>query len=181
MFNALTRVSSPPAGEYDNPKEDFMADDTPVVEGEVVKDTPTPTPTSQPGSFDINAYNATLEIVRRRLSIIEKSKEELKKLKDMYNDAFLNNELFVKADKIVKEATQKRKEIAAQLAKQPAVAEVAGKLKDIKEQVKSEEVALTDDLMEYYKTAGVMEIEDADGNVREFEITIKLKPKVKVE
>lgn len=163
-------------------------DTTPtVVDAEIVTEQNATSKTSAtnqpvaPTSFDINAYNATLEIVRRRLTIIEKSREELKKLKEMYTDAFLNNELFVKADKLVKEATQKRKEIQAELSKQPAVAQVAGKLKDVKEQVKSEEVSLGDDLMEYYKTAGVMEIEDADGNVREFQITIKLKPKVKVE
>lgn len=157
-----------------------MADDTPVIDAEMVEPTKQETPV-EPQAFDINAYNATLEVVRRRLTVIEKSKEELKKLKEMHNDAFLNDELFTKADKIVKEATQKRKEIQAQLSKQPAIAELIGKMKDLKEQLKSEEESLADELMDYYRTAGVMEIEDADGNVQEFVITVRLKPKVKME
>lgn len=160
-----------------------MGDDAPqVMDAEIAEDGQNSS--TQPGqspSFDINAYNATLDVVRRRLTVIESSKTELRKLKEMYNDSFLNDELYVKADKIVKEATQKRKEIQNQLAQQPAIADIAGKLKDLKEQIKSEEVSLADELMEYYKTAGVMEIEDADGNVREFQISIKLKPKMRVE
>ena len=161
-----------------------MIDDTPqVIDAEIAENNQDATPKtpSQAQTFDINAYNATLDVVRRRLTVIESSKTELRKLKEMYNDAFLNDELYVKADKIVKEATQKRKDIQNELAKQPAIADIAGKLKDLKEQIKSEEVSLADELMEYYKTAGVMEIEDADGNVREFQISIRLKPKVRVE
>ncbi|RJR16295.1 hypothetical protein C4579_00460 [Candidatus Microgenomates bacterium] len=161
-----------------------MNDDAPaVIDAEIEENNQDATPQTpgQAQTFDINAYNATLEVVRRRLTVIENAKVELRKLKEMYNDSFLNDELFVKADKIVKEATQKRKDIQNELAKQPAIADIAGKLKDLKEQIKSEEVSLADELMEYYKTAGVMEIEDADGNVREFQISIRLKPKVRVE
>ena len=161
-----------------------MNDDAPaVIDAEIEENNQDATPQTpgQAQTFDINAYNATLEVVRRRLTVIENAKVELRKLKEMHNDAFLNDELYVKADKIVKEATQKRKDIQNELAKQPAIADIAGKLKDLKEQIKSEEVSLADELMEYYKTAGVMEIEDADGNVREFQISIRLKPKVRVE
>ncbi len=164
--------------------------DTPtVIDGEVVPENPVmnavPPATSDgatvsPAAFDINAYNATLEIVRRRLAIIEKAAEELKKYKEMHDDAFANDPTFAAADKIVKDATNKRKEIMAMLAKQPALAEVMGKVKDLKETIKSNQESLTQELMEYYRTAGVMEIEDADGNVQEFVFTIRLKPKVKV-
>lgn len=150
-----------------------------VVDAEVVpNDTAAQTP---PAAFDINAYNATLEVVRRRLTILEQSRAEYKKLKEMHDDAFLNDELYVKADKLVKEATNKRKEIQTALSKQPGIAETVGKMKELKEQIKSNEETLADELMEYYKTAGVMEIEDADGNVQEFVISIRLKPKVKME
>lgn len=162
-----------------------MDDDKQIIEeAEVVEETQStasegavpPAPTA----FDINAYNATLEVVRRRLVIIEKSKEEFKKLKEMHDDAFTNDATYNAADKIVKEATNKRKEIMTQLSKQPGVAETIGKMRDLKDQIKSNEESLADELMEYYRTAGVTEIEDENGNVQEFVISIRLKPKVKV-
>jgi hypothetical protein len=135
----------------------------------------------QPGAFDINAYNATLEIVRRRLTIIEKAKEELKQFKEMHDDALGNDPLYKKADDLVKEATQKRKDIQTELSKQPAIAEVVGKVKDLKEQMRSNQESLAEELMEYYRTAGVTEIEDENGNVQEFIISIRLKPKVMMD
>ncbi len=157
-----------------------------VIDAEIVSESKgqastQPGTTVPPAAFDINAYNATLEVVRRRLTIIEKAKAELKQLREMHEDALRNDPLYSKADQIVKDATNKRKEIAAQLSKQPALAEANGKMKDMKEQLKSNEESLADELMEYYRTAGVTEIEDENGTVQEFVISIKLKPKVKVE
>lgn len=165
-----------------------MSDTPPIVDAETVAPEvtvsidPVTIPAPSPGAptFDINAYNATIEMVRRRLTIMEKAKEEIKKLKEMFDDALANDPLYAEADKVVKDLTNKRKEIAAQISKQPAIASTMSRLKDLKEEIKSNEVTLADELMEYYKTAGVMEIEDANGQVQEFVISIKLKPKVKV-
>ncbi len=156
--------------------------DTPSVqEGEIVNSSkPTQNPVNSQ-AFDINAYNATLEIVRRRLSILEKSKVEMKKLKEMHNDLFVNNESYNTADKVVKDAMKKRKDVAAQLSKQPSAIELNGKIKDLKEQIKENQDSLSQELMEYYRTAGVTEIETEDGSVQEFEIVIKLKGKKKAE
>ncbi len=155
-------------------------EDAEVLENDTTPVAAAPVTATAP-AFDINAYNATLETVRRRLSILEKSKIEQKKLKEMYNDFFANDALFEKADGIVKEATKKRKEIQAQLGKQPQAADMNAKIKDITEQIKENEEALSQELMEYYKTSGVTEIEDAEGNVQEFTIVVKLKSKHKAE
>ncbi|KKS84457.1 MAG: hypothetical protein UV59_C0019G0032 [Candidatus Gottesmanbacteria bacterium GW2011_GWA1_43_11] len=134
--------------------------------------------TVAPTAFDITAYNATLETVRRRMTIIEKSKEEFKQLKEMHDSALMNNTVYVEADKAVKDTTNKRKLVANQLIKQPGMAETIGKMKTIKEQIKENEESLANELMEYYRTAGVTEIEDENGQVQEFVISIRLKPKV---
>ncbi len=150
-----------------------MADPQKIEEAEIV----TPSAPAQPPAFDAQAYNATREIVQRRLSILDKAKDELKKLKEMFNDMFVNDSLYVEKDKLVKEAMKKRQDEKARISKQPAAADLAGKIKELKEEIKENEDTLTDELMAYYRTAGVTEIEDADGNVQEFAIVIKLKPK----
>jgi hypothetical protein len=163
-----------------------MSDTTPVLDGEVVAPNTAAAATvdandvNPPGSFDPNAYNATIEVVRRRLTILEKAKEELKKHKEMYDDALGNNPTYAAIEKEVKDVTQKKKDATAQLSKQPALIETMSQIKNLREDIKSNEVSLADELMEYYKTAGVMEIEDSEGNVQEFVISIKLKPKIKI-
>lgn len=133
--------------------------------------------TSSNPTFDIQAFNSTVEILRRRLKIIEKTKQDLKNLKDMYDDFFLNQDGYQAVEKVVKEAVRKRKDIKAQLAKQPQIMEVFLKIKELKEQLKDNQQSLSYELMDYYKTSGVTEIEDEEGNVQEFEIVVKLKPK----
>ena len=152
----------------------------PVEEAEIVSDsTTTNNPAAQ--TFDINAYNATLEIVRHRLVLLEKAREEMKKLNEMHNDIFLNDGFYVDAEKQVKDALKRKKEVKAQLSKQPQAAELYGKIKDLKEQIKMNQESLSTELMEYYRTSGVTEIETEDGSVQEFAIVIKLKGKKRAE
>lgn len=167
-----------------------MIDDPtpPIEEVEVVSESNNPTTappatSSQvtPPPFDINAYNATLETVRRRLVILEKAREELKKAKEMYDDIFINDPLYQEADKEVKEISKKKKEVQARIARQPNVASLNAKIKEVKDHIKDNEEVLSQELIEYYRTAGVTEIEDAEGNVQEFAIFVRLKPKRRTE
>lgn len=174
-----------------------MNDDTTalVQDAEVITETDDTTQTSTPQTatpsmvppdtatpaFDIAAYNAVLEIVRRRLTIIESAQVELKKLKEMSDDILLNDEAYQLVEKANKEVQNKKKEVKGKILKLPQVAELNGKMKDLKEQMKDNLESLSDELMEYYRTSGVTEIEDADGNVREFSISIRLKPQKRSE
>ena len=92
---------------------------------------PTATPPENTAAFDINAYNATLEIVRRRLTVLEKAHAEMKKLNEMYNDTFVSDGFYVDADKVVKDALKRKKDVKSQLAKQPQAAQLNGKIKDL--------------------------------------------------
>lgn len=151
-----------------------------IEDAEIVPDK-NPVPNPAPPAFDINAYNATLEVVRRRLTILEKAREEIKKLSEMYNDTFLNDGFYVDADKVVKEALKRKKDIKSKLAKQPQAAQLNGKITDLKDQIKMNEESLSAELMEYYRTSGVTEIETEDGDVQEFTIVVKLKGKKRSE
>lgn len=161
----------------------FMSDNKkPVIEdAQIITDPENTSSGTVPAAFDITAFNATKEIVKRRLVILDKAKNEIRKLKEMFNDAFINDANYNAADKVVKDAMKKRKDIQAQLARQPQLVELNGKIKDLKEQIKDNEESLSSELMEYYKTAGVTEIEDDDGNVQEFRIIVRLKPKKRAE
>ena len=134
------------------------------------------TPVS-PATFDPLAYEATLSMVRKRLVIIEKSTEELSKLKEMLESPYLNDPAYQVAEAAVKEVQLKKKEVQNKLVKTPQVLNVMSKIKELKDEIRENKESLSDELMQYYQTAGVTEIEDEDGNVQEFEIVVKLKKK----
>lgn len=158
---------------------DAVANDMDVViEPQIISPQAT---TASPTAFDINAYNAVIEVIRRRLSIIAQTQEELKKLKEMHDTVLLNEPTYVAVEETVKDAQAKKKGIIDQINKLPNVASIHGKMRDIKDQLKGHAESLVTELMEYYRTAGVTEIEDEQGNVQEFKISIKLKPKRRTE
>lgn len=151
-------------------------DDQPVQDAEVVT-----SDQAEESTFDIDAYNATLETVRRRLTILDKAREELKKLNEMHQDVYTNDAFYNDAEAVVKDAQKRKKEVKSTIEKKPEAAQISGKVKDLREQIKDNEDMLSQELMEYYRTSGVTEIEDADGNVQEFTIKVKLKPKKRAE
>ncbi len=147
---------------------------TPVVEGEVIEN-------AHVGkeAFDINSYNAVLEVVRRRLSILSKSEEEIKVQKEMLSSLFENDPGYQEADAQVKEISKKKLDAKARIGKTPQAQTLAAKIKELSDEIKNNKEMLSDELMQYYQTAGVTEIEDSDGNIQEFEIKVKLKGKRK--
>ena len=130
-------------------------------------------------AFDITAYNATLEVVRRRLSLLQKADEELKLQKEMFENLLINDPQYQEAEAAVKEVTKKKTDQKARIAKTPAAQGILSKIKSLSDDIKDNKQMLSSELMQYYQTAGVTEIEDSEGNVQEFEITIKLKGKRK--
>ena len=128
-------------------------------------------------AFDADAYNATQSVVRRRLSIVEKSQEELKKLKEMLTSMLSNDEKYLEADAQVQEVQIKKKDEKARITGTTEAQNLLSKIKDLQIEIKENKRLLSEELMEYYKTAGVTEIEDEEGNVQEFEIVVKLKKK----
>ena len=120
-----------------------------------------------------------LEVVRRRLSILGKSEEELKVQKEMLSSLFENDPGYQEADAEVKEISKKKLDAKARISKTPQAQTLAAKIKELSDEIKDNKEMLSDELMQYYQTAGVTEIEDSDGNIQEFEIKVKLKGKRK--
>ena len=112
--------------------------------------------------------------IKEHIASIDKSKIELKKLKEMLSDMFSNDPTYQEHDKTVKEAAKIRTKTKSELLKQPAAAALNRKVKDMSSELKDLQNALSDYLREYQRLSGSNEIEGDDGEVREIVYVAKL-------
>lgn len=138
-------------------------DDTqPVQDATVIEETPT--------DMLMNLEST----IKEHIASIDKSKSELKKLKEMLADTYRNDSVYQEQDKAVKEATKIRSKTKSELLKQPAVADLSAKVKELSGELKDFQLALSDYLREYMRLSGSSEIEGDDGEVRDIIYVAKL-------
>lgn len=137
-------------------------DDQPVQEATIVEETPA----ELLGNLETS--------IKEHIASIDKSKMELKKLKEMLSDMFANDATYQEHDKTVKAAVKIRTATKLELLKQPAAAELNNKIKELSSEVKDLQNALSDYLREYQRLSGSNEIEGDDGEVREIVYVAKL-------
>lgn len=157
-----------------------MADEKKVIEGEVVTDTNTNesgtnTPTNQTnGTSSANDLVTVTNLIQSYIAQIDRSSKELSAHKLMLQDAFLNDPTYRQHDEKVKEAVKVRSATKMQILKQPTLAELSEKVKDMAQSVKDAKQSLSDYLQEYVRMTSSKEIEDTEGELREIVYTAKL-------
>lgn len=116
-------------------------------------------------------------MINRYVGDIEKLREKLKTQKDMLEDSFNNNSEYAEAAEKVKETTRVRTGIKQKILKDPPVAFVFEKVKEIKNEIKDAQEALSGYLQKYFQTVGMNQITGDDGEVREIVVVTKLVKK----
>ena len=146
-----------------------MVDDaTPIQDAQIV---------AAVSKTDTNDSTVLLDLenlIKSHVSGIDKRKEELKKIKEMLNDIFVNDPTYQEHEKQAKEANKVKGATKAQLIKLPNAKELGDKIKTITSEIKETDGALSDYLREYQRMSGSNEIEGDDGQVREIVYVAKL-------
>ncbi|MBI2593770.1 hypothetical protein HYW44_03965 [Candidatus Daviesbacteria bacterium] len=150
-----------------------MADNSNVVEGEVLKEKTTQA-ASEPGVANSEILINMESLIKGHISTIDKLSDESRKLKDMLDDIFTNDTTYQEHDKAAKEAAKIKQNTKRQILKQPQAADLDRKIKELKSELKENQASLSDYLQEYARMSGVNEIEGEDGEVREIVYTAKL-------
>lgn len=142
-------------------------DETPEVETEVVATEPT-----IQGSADILINMEAM--IKNYISAIEKQADESKKLKEMLEDIFDNDPTYKDHKDKSKETAKILAGTKAQILKRPQAADLADKIKHIKNEQKENQDALSDYLQEYQRLSGATEIETEDGKLHQIVYTARL-------
>ncbi len=148
-----------------------MADDVLISDSEFTEEVPS-TSLVEP-----NAGTVIIELeglIKTHISQVDKVADALRKHKEMLDDIFNNNPTYKQHQDAVKEATRIKNNTRQEMMKQPQVAELSDKVKDMKTELKDLRGALSDYLREYQRMSGVNEIEGEDGQLREIIYEAKL-------
>jgi hypothetical protein len=113
-------------------------------------------------------------MIRQHLTAIDSMQDEVKKHKDLLDDIFAQDPVYQEHDKLAKEAAKVRTTTKAQILQRPQAAELNAKIKEMKNEQKNLQDALSDYRQEYARRSGVNEIEDDAGEVREIVYEAKL-------
>lgn len=136
--------------------------DQPVTDAEIVIENGDISEVS-PAEMVINLESS----IKTHYATINSSKNQLKKMKEMLEDSFLNDATYQEHDKAVKEATKIRTSTKSQIMKQTAVADLSAKIKELSADLKDAQGALSDYLREFQRLSGSTQITMDDGEVLE--------------
>lgn len=151
--------------------DDQNNSNTPNPEETVV--TPEPTAVNGKVSDLLNLES----LVKRYVNDINLAKETLKTQKEMFDSAFLNDETYREHDRLSKEANKVKNGTKQQIMRQPSVALLDEKIKDLRFQLQELQVSLSDYLSQYQKLTGATQIEMEDGQILEIVNNLKLVKK----
>lgn len=114
------------------------------------------------------------EMIKNNIQSLDKLRDEQRKLREMFEDAFANNPTYRENAEKAKEALKVKATTRQQIASQPSVIATSTKIKGVSQDIKERMNALSDYLLEYQRLTGSNEIEDAEGQLREIINSAKL-------
>ena len=114
------------------------------------------------------------ELIKNHIESIDKLREELKQHREMFEDSFNNNPTYKEHTDKVKEANKAKSSVRSQIAKQPSVAVIDQKIKDVRFDISEQSKTLSDLLQDYKEQTGATQIELRNGQVMEIVSTSKL-------
>jgi len=113
-------------------------------------------------------------IVKRYIGDIEKLKANIKAEKEMYDSSFENDAKYSESSEKAKQAARELHAIKQTVTKQPAVEASVAKLRELKDELKDMQDALSGYLQQYQKISGTNVIEGDDGTLRQIVHIYKL-------
>lgn len=113
-------------------------------------------------------------LIKTHVNHIEAVKIELHKHAEMMADVLNNDEGYKKVAEEIKELNKKKTEAKQNVLKSPANASLNQKIKDMKQELKELNNALSNYLQQYQKLADTDQIESEDGEVRQIVYSARL-------
>lgn len=153
----------------DDPQEEIVEGEVTSDEGEVESlDVPVT------GADQSNALLSLEELIKNHIEAIDKLKLELKTQREMYEDSFNSNPVYRENVEKVKDVSKAKNSVRQEISKQPSVASLAQKVKDLRFDMNEQSKTLSDLLQDYTEQTGATSIETRDGKVLEIVRTSKL-------
>jgi DNA-binding ferritin-like protein len=137
---------------------DDNTQDPEVVEAEIV--------TTSSSNDDSTVLLSLEEMIKSNIASLETLREEMRKIREMFEDTFSGDPLYIEKAEEAKKAAKGKSEVRARIMQQPSVKEMADKIKHIRSEVAERSGALSDYLQEYQRISGLTQLE-VDGQMHQ--------------
>ena len=115
--------------------------------------------------------NAT---IAKRLKIIEDLTDELNVLKDMYESALENDPAFQEVQEVEEKAKSEIKQKKSLVTSNSEYIRLAEQVKEKRSEIAEAKDALSQELADFYREKGTLEIEDQNGNIKKIKFSARL-------
>ena len=115
-----------------------------------------------------------MEMIQKRLGMLEELQEELRKLRQDANEMLEQDPEYARVKEETDLVKAQVKEKKAQAIEGSAYNETQEKMKEIRNDIKDQQEALSQELIELYKDEGVTMVETPSGDVKKLKFNVKL-------
>jgi len=126
------------------------------------------------GSDQATALLSLEELIKNHIESIDKMRDEVRQVREMFEDSFNNNPTYRENTDRTKKAAKEKNSVRQQIVKQPSVATLAQKMKDLRFDISEQTKTLSDLLQDYHEQTGATQIEARNGQLMEIVSTAKL-------
>ena len=125
-------------------------------------------------SPQVEEFLSLENLVKTYAAKVDTLEKELKEKSQILKDTFESDAVYREHAQKAKEANQTKAITKQQLLKQPAMAELSERIKDLKFDIQESKVMMSDYLQQYQKQTGANQIEVGNGEVLEIVSVVKL-------
>ena len=112
--------------------------------------------------------------ITNRLKIINDIRDEIKKLRGLYTETLEQDQSYIELQEEKKKVREHSKTHKLRTGNNPTFSEYEVHLKELREDMKENKEILAQELADYYKESGKMEITDEEGNTKRIIFSVKL-------
>lgn len=125
-------------------------------------------------SEPLSAFLDLHGLIKNHVAGAEKLKQEIRTTREMYEDSFNNNPTYREHAEKVKDASRAKASVKLEIRKQPSVANLEQRLKDLKFDLREKNKTLSDLLIDYKENSGATQLELFDGQMYDIVPSAKL-------
>ena len=116
----------------------------------------------------------SIETINKRLKIISDLEEELNKIRNMFEDTLDNDAAYQQFQEEISKVKEESKAKKEKILTSPTVRDLQDQIKKSRDEIKENKEILAQELADYYKESGSMQITDPEGNTKRIIFSVKL-------
>lgn len=116
----------------------------------------------------------SVEKIQNRIRIIDDIRDEIKKLKDQYTEVLEEDQSYIELQEEKKKVREQNRTQKLRIMNNPTYNEYELQLKELRQDMKENKEILAQELADYYKESGKMEITDDEGNTKKIVFSARL-------